>query len=103
MKEIKAIIQPFRLEAVINALHQIPGLPAVTVSPVQGIAIERGSYEHAAKTKLELMVADDQVEPVVRAIQRSAHTGNPGDGRLFVIPIEQTIKIRTGGRDEVGR
>jgi nitrogen regulatory protein PII len=99
MKEIKAIIQPFRLEAVINALHQIPGLPAVTVSPVHGIAIERGSYEHVAKTKLELMVADDQVELVIRAIQQSAHTGNPGDGRLFVIPIEQTIKIRTGERD----
>ena len=98
MKEVKAIIQPFRLEAVIGALHEIPGLPAVTVSTVQGIAIERGSFEHVAKTKLELMVAEDQVEPVVRAIQEAAHTGNPGDGRLFVIPIEQTVKIRTGER-----
>jgi nitrogen regulatory protein PII len=99
MKEIKAIIQPFRLEAVLNALHQIPGLPAMTVSPVHGIAVERGSYEQVAKTKLELMVADDQVEPVVCAIQHAAHTGNPGDGRIFVIPIEQTVKIRTGERD----
>ena len=98
MKEVKAIIQPFRLEAVIDALHQIPSLPAVTVSAVQGVAVERGRYEHVAKTKLELMVTDDQVEAVIGAIQQAAHTGNPGDGRIFVIPIEATIKIRTGER-----
>lgn len=98
MKEVKAIIQPFRLEAVIGALHDIPGLPAVTVSAVQGVAVERGSFEHVAKTKLELMVTDDQVEAVVSAIQQAAHTGNPGDGRIFVIPIGATIKIRTGER-----
>lgn len=99
MKEIKAIIQPFRLEAVISALHQIPGLPAVTISTAHGLSVERGVFDQVVKTKLELMVADDQVEPVVRAIQQAAHTGNPGDGRLFVIPIEQTVKIRTGERD----
>jgi len=96
MKEIKAIIQPFRMEAVISALHHIPGLPAVTISPAHGLSVEQGLFDQVVKTKLELMVADDQVETVVRAIQQAAHTGNPGDGRIFVIPIEQTVKIRTG-------
>jgi hypothetical protein len=72
MKEIKAIIQTFRLEAVISALHQIPGLPAVTISAAHDLAVERGVFDQVVKTKLELMVADDQVEVVVRAIQQAA-------------------------------
>ena len=77
MKEIKAIIQPFRLEAVVNALHQIPGLPAVTVSPVQGIAVERGSYEHVAKTKLELrkFTLVEKVELARRIVGQMTATG----------------------------
>lgn len=99
MKEIKAIIQPFRLEAVIDALRGIKGLPAVTISTAHGLSVERGPYDQVEKTKLEIIVPDDLVEPVVQTIQKAAHTGNPGDGRLFVIPIEQTVKIRTGERD----
>lgn len=99
MKEIKAIIQPFMLERVIAALHQIKNLPAVTISSTHGLSVERGNYEQVAKTKLEIMVTDELVEPVVQAIQKAAHTGNPGDGRIFVIPIEQTVKIRTGEKD----
>ena len=102
MKEIKAIIQPFMLEAVINALHQIKGLPAVTVSTVQGIAVERGSSEHVKKTKLEIIVRDELVEAVVQAIQQHSHTGNPGDGAIFVSAVEQTVKIRTGQRSVDG-
>ena len=99
MKEIKAIIQPFMLERVINALHQIKGLPAVTISTAQGLSVERGAFDQVAKTKLEIMLPDEQVEQVVQTIQKAAHTGNPGDGRIFVIPIEQTVKIKTGERD----
>jgi nitrogen regulatory protein PII len=99
MKEIKAIIQPFMLERVINALHEIKGLPAVTISTAHGLSVERGAFDQVVKTKLEIMVPDELLEPVVQTIQKAAHTGNPGDGRLFVVPIEQTVKIRTGEKD----
>jgi nitrogen regulatory protein P-II 1 len=99
MKEIKAIIKPFRLEEVIQGLRQIKGLPAVTISTAQGLSAEHGAFDQVVKTKLEIMVTDDLVEPVVAAIQKAAHTGVAGDGRIFVIPIAQTVKIRTGERD----
>jgi nitrogen regulatory protein P-II 1 len=98
MKEIKAIIQPFMLERVINALHQFKGLPAVTISTAHGLSVERGTHDQVLKTKLEIMVPDDQVEPLVQAIQKAARTGNPGDGCIFVLPIETAVKIRTGER-----
>ena len=98
MKEIKAIIQPFMLERVINALHQINGLPAVTISTAHGLSIERGAFDQVAKTKLEIIVPDEQVEQLVQTIQQAAHTGNPGDGRIFVLPVETSVKIRTGER-----
>jgi len=99
MKEIKAIIKPFKLEAVVEALREIKGLPAITISPAHGLSVERGSFDQVVKTKLEIMVTDELVESVVQTIQKAAHTGNPGDGRIFVIPVEQTVKIRTGERD----
>jgi len=99
MKEIKAIIKPSRLEEVIHALRQIKDLPAVTVSAANGLSAKQGTFDQVVKTKLEIMVPDELVESVVRAIQASAHTGLAGDGRIFVIPIEQTVKIRTGERD----
>ena len=99
MKEIKAIIKPFKLEGVVEALREIKGLPAVTISPAHGLSVERGSFDQVVKTKLEIMVTDDLVESVIQAIQKAAHTGNPGDGRIFVIPVEETVKIRTGERD----
>ena len=104
MKEIKAIVQPFMLQHVLNALHEIHrelgSLPAVTVSEVQGISVESGLYEPVKKTKLEIMVPDELAERVLTAIQTHAHTGKAGEGRVFVIPIEATVKIRTGERDE---
>lgn len=99
MKEIKAIIKPSRLEDVIRALRQIKDLPAMTVSAANGLSAEQGTFDLVVKTKLEIMVSDELVESVVQAIQTSAHTGLAGDGRIFVIPIEQTVKIRTGERD----
>ena len=98
MKEIKPIIQPFMLERVINALHQIKGLPAVTISTAHGLSIERGAFDQVAKTKLEIIVPDEQVEQLLQTIQQAAHTGNPGDGRIFVLPVETSVKIRTGER-----
>ena len=99
MKEVKAIIQPFRLFGVMNALHQIQGLTGVTVSEAHGISVERGSHDQVVKTKLEIIVPDTLAGAVVEAIQTHAHTGNPGDGRIFVIPVEESIRIRTGTKD----
>ena len=99
MKEIKAIIKPFRLEDVVDALRQIKDLPAVTISTAHGLSAEHGAFDQVVKTKLEIMVPDELVEPVVQAIQKAAHTGLAGDGRIFVIQIEQTVKIRTGEQD----
>ncbi len=99
MKEVKAIFQPFRLAEVLRGLQEIDGLPAATVSEVRGFSVVHPEYEPRVKTKLEIMVPDELVEPVVEAIRRHAHTGNPGDGRIFVIDIVETVKIRTGERD----
>ncbi len=98
MKEIKAIIQPFMLERVMNALHEVKDLPAVTISTAHGVSVEGGAHDQVLKTKLEIMVPDERVEHLVAAIQKAAHTGKPGDGRIFVLPVEQTVKIRTGER-----
>ncbi len=98
MKEIKAIIQPFMLERVMNALHEIKDLPAVTISTAHGVSVERGTHDQVLKTKLEVMVPDDRVEQLVAVIQKAACTGKPGDGRIFVLPVEETVKIRTGER-----
>ncbi|NOX55350.1 MAG: P-II family nitrogen regulator [Planctomycetes bacterium] len=99
MKEIKAIIQPFMLGEVLEGLHDIDNLPAATVSEVRGFSVVHPEYESRAKVKLEIMVPDELVEPVVETIRKYAHTGNPGDGRIFVIDILETVKIRTGQRD----
>lgn len=99
MKEIKAVIQPFMLDSVLSGLQDVEDLPAVTVSEVRGYSIVHADYEPRVKTKLEIMVPEELVEPVVEAIRKHAHTGNPGDGRIFVICIEDTVKIRTGERD----
>ncbi len=98
MKEIKAIIQPFMLERVMNALHEIKDLPAVTISTAHGVSVERGAHDQVMKTKLEIMVPDDRVEQLLAVIQKAARTGNAGDGRIFVLPVEETVKIRTGER-----
>lgn len=95
MKEIKAIIQPFKLDAVLNALR-IEGLPGITLSESHAVSVQLGRYEQIVKIKLEVMVPDELVETVVQLIQKAAHTGNTGDGRIFVIPIEKSMKIRTG-------
>lgn len=99
MKEIKAIIKPHRLDEVLGALRDIPDLPGVTVSTVSGVSTKHGAPERVLKTRIEIMVPDALAGTVARAIQRAAHTGNPGDGRIFVMPVEWTVKIRTGEED----
>ena len=102
MREIKAIVRRERVAEVIDALHERADLPGVTISYVDGVgrkpgttAVEFGEVEMA---KLETVVSTDLVEWVVAAIQRAAFTGRPGDGKLFVIPVEQAVQIRSGGR-----
>lgn len=108
MKEIKAIIRPFKLDDVITALHRIEGLPGVTISKINGFgkskakdskdAIREGLHDYVEKIKIELVVHDNLVEDVINVIQKTAHTGNPGDGKIFVVNVEDVVKIRTNER-----
>lgn len=111
MKEIKALIQPFMLQHVCDALDAIPGLPGITLSTVSGWGRTRangakGKTVHLAghrfveKTKLEIVVEDALVQQVVAAIVAAAHTGNVGDGKIFVSEVGDAVRIRTGERGE---
>jgi nitrogen regulatory protein P-II 2 len=105
MKLIKAIIKPFKLDDVREALSEI-GIQGITVSEVKGFGRQKGHTElyrgaeyrvdFLPKVKLETVVSDEDVDNVVNAIRESANTGKIGDGKIFVIPIEQAIRIRTG-------
>ena len=106
MKEVRAFIQPFRLSKVTHALQEIAGLPGLSVVEVQGFG--RGKVrapgdkvvrEFVPKVRIEMVVKDELVEEVVCAIERAAHTGNPGDGVIFVLTVDQAVRIRTGERD----
>lgn len=108
MKEIKAIIRPFKLLEVTEELHKIDGLPGVTVSEIKGFGKSRANnakdkivyemVELIPRIKLEVVVNDDMADAVVNVIQRVAHTGNTGDGKIFVLNVEKTVKIRTNER-----
>lgn len=110
MKEIKSIIQPFMAEHVIGALRDMAELPGVTVSEVKGFGHgkalgKRGSSDEVEilgvkKIKLEIVVRDDLVEKVMQLITTHAHTGNPGDGKIFVSTVDEVVKIRTGERGD---
>jgi len=105
MKLIKAIIKPFKLDDVREALSEI-GIQGITVSEVKGFGRQKGHTElyrgaeyrvdFLPKVKLETVVSDEEVDNVVNAIRESANTGKIGDGKVFVIPIEQAVRIRTG-------
>jgi len=110
MKEIKAIIQPFMLTRVVTALHKIEGLPGITISEIKGfgkskgrrerIDNDEGIFEFVPKNKIEIVVHDELAEIVVNTIQENAHTGNPGDGKIFVVNVEEVVKIRTNDRGD---
>ena len=105
MKLIQAIIKPFKLDDVREALTEI-GVTGMTATEVKGFGRQKGHTElyrgadyvvdFLPKVKLELVVKADQVDAAIEAIQRAAHTGKIGDGKIFVMPVEQSIRIRTG-------
>jgi nitrogen regulatory protein P-II 2 len=105
MKLITAIIKPFKLDDVRSALSDV-GVQGVTVSEVKGFGRQKGHTElyrgaeyvvdFLPKVKLEIAVADTQVDAVIEAIRGAANTGKIGDGKIFVAPLEQVIRIRTG-------
>ncbi len=108
MKLVVAIIKPFKLDDVREALADV-GVQGVTVTEVKGFGRQKGHTElyrgaeyvvdFLPKITLEVAVADDQIERVVEAIQQAARTGKIGDGKIFVSPLEQVIRIRTGELD----
>ena len=105
MKEIKAIIRSERLANVLVALHAMPELPGVTISTVRGFGRMMSAHEHdttfdeVTMTKLEIVVPGAIADDVAGAIERAAHTGQAGDGKIFIIPVEQAIRIRSGERE----
>jgi len=108
MKEIKAIIRSSKLWDVTEKLQQIEGFPGVSVSEVKGFGRGRAKkaqdkiiFERVAvipRIKLEMVVDDGMVDIVVELIQKQAHTGYTGDGKIYVYPVEQAIRIRTNER-----
>lgn len=108
MKEIKAIIRPSKLLEVTEELHQIEGMPGVTVSEIRGFGKSRAKnaadriifemVEFIPRIQLEVVVADEMVAQVVDLIQKHAHTGNTGDGKIFVSTVDEVVKIRTNER-----
>jgi nitrogen regulatory protein P-II 1 len=107
MKKVEAIIKPFKLDEVKEALSSI-GVQGLTVSEVKGFGRQKGHTElyrgaeyvvdFLPKVKLEIIVSDDLAAQVVETIERAARTGRIGDGKIFVMPMEDVVRIRTGER-----
>lgn len=109
MKKVEAIIKPFKLDEVKDALGEI-GIQGMTVTEVKGFGrtggkreVYRGSayvVDFVPKVKIEIVVPDELVVPILEAIEKAAKTGRIGDGKIFVSPIEEAVRIRTGERGE---
>jgi nitrogen regulatory protein P-II 1 len=107
MKKVEAIIKPFKLDEVKEALSSI-GVQGLTVSEVKGFGRQKGHTElyrgaeyvvdFLPKVKLEIIVSDELAAQVVETIERAARTGRIGDGKIFVMPMEEVVRIRTGER-----
>ncbi len=107
MKLIKAIIKPFKLDEVRDALNEV-GVEGMTVTEVKGFGRQKGHTElyrgaeyvvdFLPKIKLEIALSEDMVDKAVEAIVQAANTGRIGDGKIFVLPVEEVIRIRTGER-----
>lgn len=107
MRKVEAIIKPFKLDEVKEALNEI-GIQGITVSEVKGFGRQKGHTElyrgaeytidFLPKVKVEIVVPDDKCSQVVETIQASAKTGRIGDGKIFILPCEEVIRIRTGER-----
>ena len=109
MRKIEAIIKPFKLDEVKEALHGI-GIQGMTVTEVKGFGRQKGHTElyrgaeyvvdFLPKIKIEIAVPDDMADKVVQAVVGAANTGRIGDGKIFVLPMEEVIRIRTGERGQ---
>ncbi len=109
MKKVEAIIKPFKLEEVKDALNAL-GIQGMTVSEVKGFGRQKGHTElyrgaeyivdFLPKVKIEVVVKEDILQKVVEAVAKAARTGRIGDGKIFVLPVEDTIRIRTGETGE---
>jgi nitrogen regulatory protein P-II 1 len=109
MKKIEAIVKPFKVDDVKEALHEA-GVQGMTVSEVKGFGRQKGHTEvyrgaeyvvdFLPKVKLEIVVRDDAVEQIVSVITEAAHTGQMGDGKIFVTSLEDVVRIRTGEHGE---
>ena len=109
MKKVEAIIKPFKLDEVKGALNEI-GIQGITISEVKGYGRQKGHTElyrgaeymidFIPKIKLEIIVSDILIPQVLEAIEKSAKTGRIGDGKIFVMPVETVIRIRTGETGE---
>jgi nitrogen regulatory protein PII len=109
MKMVYAIIRPHRLQDVKEALADL-GVVGMTVTDVRGAGRQKGQVERyrgseytidlLAKIKVEIAVLDDQCDEVVQAIRRASYTGEIGDGKIFILPLEDSIRVRTGERGE---
>jgi nitrogen regulatory protein P-II 1 len=107
MKKVEAVIKPFKLDEVKEALHEV-GIQGITVTEAKGFGRQKGHTElyrgaeyvvdFLPKVKIEIVMDDALVERAVEAIQQAAHTGRIGDGKIFVSAIEEVIRIRTGER-----
>jgi len=109
MKKIEAVIKPFKLDEVREALSEV-GITGLTVSEVKGFGRQKGHTElyrgaeyvvdFLPKIKVEIVVADATVDQAIEAVVKAAHTGKIGDGKIFVTPVEQVVRIRTGETNE---
>lgn len=105
MKKLECIIRPFKLEEVKDALTKV-GVKGMTISEVRGFGRSRGhtelyrgneyTIEFAPKIKLEIIVSEDDVETITNILQQAAATGKIGDGKIFVLPVDEAFRIRTG-------
>ena len=109
MKKIEAIIKPFKLDEVREALSEV-GVTGLTVTEDKGFGRQKGHTElyrgaeyvvdFLPKVKIEIVVADETVDTAIEAIIKAAHTGKIGDGKIFVMPVDQIVRIRTGETNE---
>ena len=109
MKKIEAIIKPFKLDDVKEALNAM-GIKGMTISEVKGYGRQKGHKEiyrgaeymvdFIPKVKMEIIVDATQVDEIIETIRKAAHTGKIGDGKIFVLPVEEVIRVRTGEKGE---
>ena len=105
MKKVEAVIKPFKLDEVKEALHEV-GIKGITVTEAKGFGRQKGHTElyrgaeyvvdFLPKVKIEIVVPNERLEAAVEAIQKAARTGRIGDGKIFVLDVQEAIRIRTG-------